>query len=377
MASIRLRHLSRDVSRHGQVRWYVRIPGLPRVRIEGEPGTEAFMAAYHAALAGAPPPAATEARRAALPLEGTLAWLCDRYREGGAFRRLAPSTRRVRENVLRRLCEKSGRTAVARITAATVREGRERRADRPEAANEFVKTLRALFAWAVEVGHTVGNPAAEVRLIPATGSGFHTWSLDELARFEARFAPGTRERIACDLLLYTGLRISDAVRVGRQHVRRHADGTEAIYLPAMVMTGEPIVCPIIPGLRAALDTGPIGDLAFLVTAGGRPWSGPESFGNWFGAACRRAGVPGSAHGLRKLGAVVAAERGATEMQLMALYGWRSSKEAARYTKAASRVRLAREAAHLREPERAANARLSHPDPGATEAPKSSTKSASI
>jgi hypothetical protein len=33
----------------------------------------------------------------------------------------------------------------------------------------------------------------------------------------------------------------------------------------------------------------------------------ESFGNWFRGACQAAGVPGSAHGLRKAGATRAAE----------------------------------------------------------------------
>jgi len=40
----------------------------------------------------------------------------------------------------------------------------------------------------------------------------------DLLPLEARW-PGTRERLACDLLLYTGLRRGDAVRVGRQHER--------------------------------------------------------------------------------------------------------------------------------------------------------------
>jgi hypothetical protein len=39
-------------------------------------------------------------------------------------------------------------------------------------------------------------------------------------QFEARWAPGTRERRAMYLLLYTGQRRSDASRMGRQHVKR-------------------------------------------------------------------------------------------------------------------------------------------------------------
>ena len=50
-------------------------------------------------------------------------------------------------------------------------------------------------------------------------NGFHTWTQEELDRFEAHWPTGTRERLAFDLLLYTGLRRGDAVRVGLQHVR--------------------------------------------------------------------------------------------------------------------------------------------------------------
>ena len=51
----------------------------------------------------------------------------------------------------------------------------------------------------------------------------------------------------------------------------------------------------------------------------------------------------TAHGLRKAGATIAAENGATEQQLMAIYGWTTGKEAARYTRQANKKRLAGDA----------------------------------
>ncbi|MCE3248703.1 MAG: integrase family protein, partial [Geminicoccaceae bacterium] len=56
----------------------------------------------------------------------------------------------------------------------------------------------------------------------------------------------------------------------------------------------------------------------------------------------------SAHGLRKAGATIAAENGATEHQLMAIFGWDSPKQAALYTRAANRRKLAGGAMHLLE-----------------------------
>jgi hypothetical protein len=76
-----------------------------------------------------------------------------------------------------------------------------------------------------------------------------------------------------------------------------------------------------------------------VTKFGKPHTA-NGFGTWFGRRCDEADVPGSAHGLRKCGATIAAERGATAHQLMACYGWSTLKQAEVYTRAAERMKLA-------------------------------------
>lgn len=63
-----------------------------------------------------------------------------------------------------------------------------------------------------------------------------------------------------------------------------------------------------------------------------------------------AGCPGSAHGLRKARARRAAEDGATEAQLNALFGWADgSRESAVYTRTANRAKLARSARKIPHP----------------------------
>ena len=116
-----------------------------------------------------------------------------------------------------------------------------------------------------------------------------------------------------------------------------------------------------------------GDLTFLVTDLGQPWV-KEVFGNWFGECCRKAKCPGSAHGLRKAGATRAAERGATERQLMAIFGWSSGRMAQHYTRAADRTRLARDAAQLLLPAQTGNKKRPHLRPGAGASAKQQTKS---
>ena len=164
--------------------------------------------------------------------------------------------------------------------------------------------------------------------------GFHPWTDEELDRFEAAYPLGTRERVAYAVLLYTGQRRGDVVRMGRQHVK---DGVLTIR---QEKTGMEVHLPILKPLREALAAGPTGDLAFIAGSRGEPMV-KESFGNWFRTVCNRAGVPDcSAHGLRKAGARRAAENGATTAELNAIFGWTGAKMASFYTASADRRRLA-------------------------------------
>jgi len=82
-----------------------------------------------------------------------------------------------------------------------------------------------------------------------------------------------------------------------------------------------------------------------VTTHGKPFTA-NGFGNWFRERCDDASLPHcTAHGLRKIGAVGAAENGATEQQMMAIFGWDSPKLAAHYAKRASQMKMAGAAMH--------------------------------
>ena len=118
----RPKHLHRDVSRHGQVRWYVHVPGQTRVRLTGDYGSAEFFAQYDAALAGA---------REGLPRKnaaGTLGWLIARYKEGSAWRGLSLATQRQRENIYKHVVESDGDQPFAAFQRKHILAGRERRA---------------------------------------------------------------------------------------------------------------------------------------------------------------------------------------------------------------------------------------------------------
>ena len=93
--------------------------------------------------------------------------------------------------------------------------------------------------------------------------------------------------------------------------------------------------PIITALRGVLDASPTGDLPFLVTAQGQPFT-INGFGIRFCGSCDKAGLPHcSVHGLRKAAAARLAEPGCTAFEIMAITDHQPSKELNFYRKAAS------------------------------------------
>jgi integrase len=344
MAKIRLKYVVGDVDRHGNTRWYFRRAGQKKIRLPGVPGSRDFMEVYQTALSGAV--AITETRRRSKPAAGTLHWLCIEYFSSAFFKDRLPSSKsqHVRRKVLEKVCETAGDELIADITAKVIRKGMDRRADTPEAANGFLKAMRGLFEFAVEYEHVRVNPTIGIRKLRSRNpEGWHTWSVDEVRKFEACHPIGTKARLALALLLYTGARRSDVVQLGRQHVRGGVLKFR-IYKNRLRKHVE-VEIPVLPELQRIIDATPEkGDLTFLVSDHSRAWANGDSFGNRFRDWCQAAGLSHcSPHGLRKAGASIAAENGATESQLMAIYGWTDPKMPALYTRQANRRKLAADA----------------------------------
>jgi integrase len=328
-------YLHRETTRHGKSVWYVRVgKGAPRIRIRAEFGTADFTAEYEAALSDTP------RTKKGAPSLGTLAWLIDRYRETTAWSSLSPTTRRKRDNIFLHVIETAGTKPFAHITPATIIAGRDRRAATPVQARHFLDAMRGVFRWAAKTKMVKADPTLEIENPPhKQGDGFPPWTEEHVAAYQARWPIGTRQRVWLDVLLYTGLRRGDAVRFGRQHVK---DGIGTIKTEKSGFTLA-VTIPILPVLAETLAAGPCGDLTFIAGESGRPLK-KESFGNLFRDACREAGVPGSAHGVRKIAATTAANNGATVAQLEALFGWTGGAMASLYTRSANRRRLALDAA---------------------------------
>ena len=323
-------HLHHERTRHGALVWYVRVGKGPRIRIKAPHGTPEFDEAYRAALAG------EEAPSAARTATGTFKWLLERYRETQAWAKLSAATRKQREAIFRPIVEEIGAKPFSVVTKKAMQASLDRRKATPFQARNFLDAMRGLFRWALEAQHVDADPTNGIKAVKPKTEGFKVWTEDEVDLFERRWPTGTRERLAFDLLLYTGLRRGDVSQLGRQHVK------DGIITVRTQKTGQIVTLPILPQLAESIAATKTGDLAFIATASGRPMV-KEGFGNWFRDLCNAAGVKGSAHGLRKLGATRAADNGATEAQLEAIFGWRGGHMASLYTRSANRKRLAIEA----------------------------------
>jgi site-specific recombinase XerD len=353
---VKYQYVYEDVDRHGNVRIYFWRKGQRKIRIRARPGSEEFHVAYNAARLQSERGklARVASSVVSVPTRGTWRWLSLEYMGSVEFRRLGETTQRVRKGILEATFgepiapnskESFADFPLSRMGPRAVKVLRDRKAESADAANNRLKTIRRVFAWGLENDYVSANPARDVSLLRVTSEGHHTWTVEEVEQYERRHPVGTKARLALALLLYTGTRRSDVVVLGRQHVRNGW----LKFVQEKNRRRRPVTTelPILPALQHVVDASSTGDLTFLVTGrGNRPFS-RAGFGNWFRERCDEAGLPHcSAHGLRKAGATIAAENGATAHQLMSIFGWLTMKEAERYTRAAERRRMAGDAAAL-------------------------------
>lgn len=327
--------LSHEKSRHGRMVWYFKRNGR-RVRLPDIYGTPEFIAAYEKALTGSCPAEPVK------PQSGSLNWLVAQYMKSQSWADLSPSTRRSRENIFKAILKDNGHVPINAFTKGHIVKAMESR--KKNAANNFLKAVKPVFAFAVAIEKLEKSPCDGVTKVKVKTEGHHTWTVEEVEKYRQFHKVGTMARLAIDLLLFLGLRRSDVVKVGRQHVQN------GVISLKHEKTGADVHIPILGSLRASIDAMPVSGLAFLETANGMPFRSGNSFGNWFKKRVKEASLPDRcrAHGLRKAGATIAANEGATPHELMAMFGWSNLAMAEIYTKKADKIKLARAASERLE-----------------------------
>jgi len=252
---------------------------------------------------------------------------------------LAPSTQAIRRVLLEKFRREHGDKPIALLPRKFIDE--MLRALRRGARKNWLKALRGLLQYCVAEGLCKEDVTASIKLAPSQGGSFHTWTDDEIAQFEAHHPVGSKPpaRLRA-LLLYTGQRRGDVIRMGRQHIK---DGVLTI---TQQKTGVRVAVPVHPQLRAIIDAsaGVNANLTFIVTQRGKPFPG-HSFTAWFRKHCDDAGLPKRCvvHGLRKAAGRKLAEAECRAHEIMAVLGHTTLKEAERYTKDFDRAKLARSA----------------------------------
>jgi integrase/recombinase XerD len=264
MVTLRLRFVVSDRDRHGNVRYYFRRKGEKKVRLNGIPGSKEFMDAYSLALASVTPYPTT----GNFDVRSSFGFLCKEYFRSQTFKALNVSTRLWRRRVLEEICKDHGEKPYAKLQAKNVRSLRDEKAGTPGAANLRLKALRALFRWAIEYDFAVDNPTRCVEPIRYATEGHHSWTPEEVEAFEACHPLGSKARLAFALMLYTGCRRGDVVRLGPQHI--HEGRLQ--YRQQKNETRHPINIdiPVHADLEKVIAAAPSGHLNFLVTDYGKP-----------------------------------------------------------------------------------------------------------
>lgn len=328
-----LRRVNQDGKRYTYHRATgTRMPDLP----ENHPD---FVAAY----------AAAEKRKAVKkpgrPAPGTVLHVWHAYCLSDTHKGLSASYRRVRERDGDKIVQAGGHVPIRTITTQHVRNDMDRL--EPHAANERRKTWRALMAFAVNAGFRTDNPTENVKRRATPKTEPHPpWSQDDVQKFRDHWPIGTQQRLAFELMHWTGARVSDMVRLGDGMV-----DAEGWLTFTQQKTGGEVSIPLrrspptfarqadLDVLMSCIEARNTRHLTYVTTEYGASRS-QKSASQWFAKAARDAGVLGrSAHGLRKTRAITLAEAGATTHQIGAWTGHESLKEIERYSVKASKKRL--------------------------------------
>lgn len=318
MVSVQLKgvHVVRTKGREYHYAWR----GGPR--LEGAPGSAAYVASFNAAHAS---------RRA--PMSGTMREIVAKYRAAPAFTRLGDHTRRAYEAHLNTITAKWGTMPLAALNDPKVRraflEWRDSMADRPRTADMAIGVLKRLLGWAEERVLIHANHAEPIGRLHRVDKSDAIWTAEDLIAFQGDASK--QLSWAVELALHTGLRQSDLIRLAWNH--RQGDA----FVLRTAKRGRGVTVPITPACNALLaridKRGPI---ILTTERGKRPWTA-DGLRSSFRKACQDAGVARTFHDLRRTAATALLSAGVDASQVAMVMGWSEADVEAMKRKYVSRA----------------------------------------
>ncbi|ASP31371.1 integrase [Qipengyuania flava] len=313
--------VSKFTDRHGKVRYRFRRKGYPAHYFKAPFGTKAFEREYAACLEQEKPGIG-----AGRIIPGSVSDVIARYYSDSAFLDLKPATQTVYRGVLERFRNSFGDDPMRAFDAKRIQRVMVAMRHKPHAATRLRKLLAQLFVVARRERIVPGtfDPVKDTRPPKAETEGYHRWSEEELAQFEAKHPLGTKPRLAFALLLYGAQRSGDvrylthtAIKGGRIRLKQSK-------------TSNSVNVPIVAPLREAIEAGPVGKLLVIENNRGTAFTA-KGFYNLVKRACIAADLPHcSAHGLRKAAAARLKARGVADADGMAITGHKTVREYLRY-----------------------------------------------
>src|SRR5262245_47519147 len=220
---------------HDRGMTYFRVRGLPKIRIREPEGSPEFLR-RKAELIEKWKTGDLKPRYANAPKPGTGRWLGAEYFASDTGLLALDSTfQRTRRQILDSICAEPiapddpmtfGEVTLADFGPKAVRVLMKRKKDQPASANNRKKAISAVVKWALreiddEDRHgLLSNPTRDVEgMKPKREGGHHTWTIEEIEKFEARYPIGTKPHLAIALYIYSGGRRGDVHQLGPQHAR--------------------------------------------------------------------------------------------------------------------------------------------------------------
>lgn len=324
-------HVESWRDRHGKLRVYFRRGSGPRVPLPDAIGSDEFNAAYAAALAG---DTATRVAKRPELVDGTIDALIVSYMKSAGYRSLRDTTKKGYVSRIEALRTGHGHRTVKGLTRERINDRiLLPYADKPGAGINMLKLLRVLIRHAIEIGWLDRDPSSGIKR--PKGKEVRAWTDAEIARFEGKWALGTKQRLAFALMLFTGQRRSDV------HRMTWADISDGAIRIIQQKTGARLAIPLHARLREVLAAADRSHMTIVNTEYGKPFT-VDGFSQFMRDAITAANLPLDCqpHGLRKAAGRMLAEAGCTAHEIMSVLGHKTLAEAERYTRDADQMRLA-------------------------------------